>query len=62
VGAVVPTQVEPLREAIVKWLDDDALRAAAAARARPFVFEEYEAQRSAQRWSTHYARIVSAAA
>ena len=62
VGAVVPTQIEPLRDAIVKWLDDDALRADAAARARPFVFEEYEARRSARRWSTHYARIVAAAA
>jgi glycosyltransferase involved in cell wall biosynthesis len=61
VGAVVPTEIEPLRAAIARWLDDDALRLAAARRAREFVFNEFDEARSARRWSSHYARVTAAA-
>ena len=62
VGAVVPTEIEPLRAEIARWLDDDALRLAAARRAREFVFNEFDAPRSARRWASHYARVTAAAA
>jgi glycosyltransferase involved in cell wall biosynthesis len=59
VGAVVPTgKVEPLRDALVRWLDDDAMRADAAARARDFVLAEYDIAHAAQRWTRYYERAI----
>jgi len=56
VGAVVPTQVEPLGRELMRWLGDADLRAAAAGRARAFVWERYDWTKIAQRWVGHYGR------
>jgi glycosyltransferase involved in cell wall biosynthesis len=61
VGGVVPTKVEPLASELVRWLNDDLLRAAAAARARPFVEEHYNWSRIARRWIDHYRAFASSA-
>ena len=58
VGAVVPTRVEPLAAELRRWLSDDALRAAAAERTRPFTRQAYDWQRIARRWAEHYRQIV----
>jgi glycosyltransferase involved in cell wall biosynthesis len=58
VGAVVPTQIEPLAAKLEEWLSNDALRAAAAGRARQFVSEHYDWDRIARRWEGHYAKLT----
>jgi glycosyltransferase involved in cell wall biosynthesis len=60
VGEVVPTAIEPLAAALDRWLGDDALRRAAAARARPFVREAFDWNGIAARWAGHYERLIQA--
>jgi glycosyltransferase involved in cell wall biosynthesis len=54
VGAVVPTNVTALTSELERWLDDAALRQAAAARAIPFVHERYDWAQIARRWVDRY--------
>lgn len=58
VGGVVPAQVEPLAQALRQWLTQPHQRAQAAAKARPFVWEHYDWNRIAQRWVSHYQRLL----
>ena len=58
VGAVVPTKIEPLAIELKRWISDDALRAAAAARAKPFVQEHYNWANIARRWVDHYVALA----
>ena len=58
VGCVVPCSSNKVAEAISEWLADDELRAAAAQRARPFVWDRYGWSSIAQRWKTHYEEIL----
>lgn len=58
VGTVVPTQIQPLADAIGKWLHDVPLRNAAAARSRPFVEQRYDWRQIAGRWRDHYRRLT----
>ncbi len=60
VGGVVPTQVEPLTEALRQWMGDAERRAAAGRRARPFVWERYDWSRIARRWVEHYRSLAGA--
>jgi glycosyltransferase involved in cell wall biosynthesis len=59
VGGVVPTKTEPLAAEMNRWLKDQALRSAAAAKCRPFAWEHYDWRRIAERWAAHYERILS---
>jgi glycosyltransferase involved in cell wall biosynthesis len=59
VGAVVPTKVEPLADAIKRWMSDDSLRRAAAAKAPAFVRERYDWNQIAQRWIGHYEKLAA---
>ncbi len=61
VGQVVPTRVEDLSSQLTRWLGDPVLRAAAAERARPFVWQHYDWQQIARRWVEHYSRLSSSA-
>ncbi len=54
VGDAVPLSVAPLTSALSRWLTDDALREAAARRARPFALETWPWDRIAARWIRHY--------
>jgi glycosyltransferase involved in cell wall biosynthesis len=58
VGGVVPLNVNALSQELVRWLNDDALRNAAAQRARPFVWNRYDWNEIAKRWKQHYEEIV----
>jgi len=62
VGAAVPLNVEALAAELDRWLDDDALRAAAAAKAAPFARDRYDWNAIARRWVGHYRRVAEAAA
>ena len=57
VGAVIPNRVEPLTAELNRWLGDEPLRRAAAARCRPFVAETYDWNAIARRWSGHYGSL-----
>jgi len=59
VGAVVPIDVEKIARELRRWLSDESLRGAAAARARPFVWEHYDRDRIARNWVRHYERVVA---
>lgn len=59
VGAVVPTSVQPLSEALEQWLEDDHLRISAAARCQAFVRQRYDWKQIAQQWCQHYAELIS---
>jgi len=56
VGATVERSPQRLALELDRWLDDDALRQAAAAKARPFVRENYDWNRIAGQWAEHYQR------
>jgi glycosyltransferase involved in cell wall biosynthesis len=60
VGGVVPTRVEPLAVELRRWLTDQTLRDDAAAKCRPFVWQRYDWNAIARRWSDHYHRIAGA--
>jgi glycosyltransferase involved in cell wall biosynthesis len=61
VGAVVVLETSVLSKELARWLTDDDMRAAAAARAKPFVADRYDWHRIAQRWTQHYQRLLVAA-
>lgn len=58
VGAVVPLDVNPLAREIERWLTDHKLRNDAAARARSFAQEHFDARSVAGRWLAHYSRLI----
>lgn len=58
VGAVVPTDIKPLSEAMARMLADHEGRAQAAAKARPFVKRHYDWIEIARRWSERYAALA----
>jgi glycosyltransferase involved in cell wall biosynthesis len=58
VGQVVPLSADILSKELSRWLSDDALRNAAAQRARPFVQSRYDWNEIAERWKRHYEVIV----
>ncbi len=62
VGETVPLSVEPLAAALTRWLRDDAMRKAAAARARPFALATWSWNRIAKSWLGHYASLAARAA
>jgi glycosyltransferase involved in cell wall biosynthesis len=57
VGEVVTTKVEPLTEALCRWISDDTVRDAAAGRAQPYVNAHYDRLAQARRWVEHYQRL-----
>ena len=60
-GAVVPLEVGPLADAIVRWLRDDAGRAAAGRRAADYARRELGWGETARRWVGHYRDLIDAA-
>ena len=58
VGEIVPQELPRLAETLNRWLGDADLRAAAAARSRPFVRDRYDWGRIAQRWAERYERFA----
>lgn len=61
VGGVVPMNVDALANELDRWLDDDALRRAAAERTRPYVWGHFDWRQIALRWHDHYARLIASA-
>jgi len=59
VGGVVPTRVDALADELTRWMNDDALRATAAARTRAFVWARYNWQGIAQHWQECYRRLIA---
>jgi glycosyltransferase involved in cell wall biosynthesis len=57
-GGVARTEVPSLARMIETWLADDSKRAAAAAAARRFVWENFDWNRIARRWDGHYAGLA----
>ena len=58
-GAVVPTQVAPLTDALDIWLDDRNRRRDAGDRARSYVWERFDWREIARRWGDRYQRITA---
>jgi glycosyltransferase involved in cell wall biosynthesis len=54
VGGIVRTDATVLATELRRWMTDDALRKAAAQRARPFVWQRYDWRQIARRWVNHY--------
>ncbi len=61
VGEVVPTSVQPLSDALSRWLNDRSLRESASHRAIEFVAQTFDRHAQAQRWMEHYQRFIAAA-
>jgi glycosyltransferase involved in cell wall biosynthesis len=61
VGAAVPTSVAEVTEAMRKWLSDESMRSAAAARAPGFVRARYDWHQIALHWAAHYAAVAKGA-
>jgi glycosyltransferase involved in cell wall biosynthesis len=59
-GGVVPPEVDALTGEMQLWLNDRSRRAAAAERARSFVWENYDWRRIAERWARHYRNLLPA--
>ncbi|HZZ42808.1 MAG TPA: glycosyltransferase [Tepidisphaeraceae bacterium] len=59
VGAVIPLDIDRLAAELQRWLGDEGLRNRAAGKARPFVWETYDWDRIARRWSEHYINIAT---
>lgn len=59
VGLVVSVNIDSIADALDRYLTDPSSRARAAARARPFVWKNYDRQEIARRWCEHYQRLVS---
>lgn len=60
VGAAVRLDVDELARTLAAWMNNRQQRDAAAAKARPFVWENYDWAVIAQRWANRYAELVSA--
>lgn len=58
VGAVVPTQIDPLAQQLTRWIADESLRGQAAAKAKEFARSRYDWKQIALRWKSHYAAIA----
>jgi glycosyltransferase involved in cell wall biosynthesis len=54
VGQVVPLSTPAVAAAIAQWMKDPAMRAEAAARARPYVWQEFDWDQIGRRWIEHY--------
>jgi glycosyltransferase involved in cell wall biosynthesis len=59
VGGVVPLEIAALARELDRWLDDDAMRHQAAARASGFVRERYDWDKIAGRWLGNYGRVLN---
>jgi glycosyltransferase involved in cell wall biosynthesis len=59
VGGVVPLDSDALARELDRWLDDEPLRRAAAARAPAFVRERYDWDSIARRWVGHYEKVCA---
>lgn len=57
VAAATPPTADAVGRELRRWLDDSAMRTAAAARTRPFVWSRYDWRRIAERWASHYAAL-----
>jgi glycosyltransferase involved in cell wall biosynthesis len=58
VGGVVKTDATLLASELRRWMTDDSLRAGAAERARPFVWQRYDWRQIARRWVNHYHSLL----
>ena len=58
VGAVTGMTIESVAGELRRWLNDPALRAAAASRARPYALKTFDWDNIALRWTEHYRRIT----
>lgn len=61
VGQMTPMDVDAIAAELVRWMTDSALRQAAAAKARPFVWDHYDWNAIARRWVGHYDRLIGRA-
>jgi len=57
-GAVVPTQIEPLADAMNQWLFDKSLRQRAGAAGREYAFQRFSWNAIAARWLKHYKALL----
>lgn len=57
VGAVVPTQIEPLAAALVEWLADAPGRRLAGERARELARQRYDWDQVGRNWVGHYQAV-----
>ena len=60
VGGVAPTKVDALARELDEWLGDEPRRRAAAERARPFVWRNYDWDEIARRWARRYTALSAA--
>jgi glycosyltransferase involved in cell wall biosynthesis len=58
VGGVARLDADDLARELDRWLADDRMRKAAAERARPFAFENFNWTGIAGRWTGHYRRLT----
>jgi glycosyltransferase involved in cell wall biosynthesis len=58
VGGVVKTDANQLASELRRWMTEDAVRQAAAERARPFVWQRYDWRQIARRWVNHYHSLL----
>jgi pyruvate-ferredoxin/flavodoxin oxidoreductase len=57
VGEVVPLSTPAVAAAIARWMSDSKLRADAAGRTRPFVWQEFDWDQIGRRWIDQYASV-----
>ncbi|TVQ51022.1 MAG: glycosyltransferase [Phycisphaerales bacterium] len=62
IGAVVPTEVNALTQALDAWIGDESMRHEAAQRARPFVMDNYDWVQISRRWAEHYRALLNQSA
>jgi glycosyltransferase involved in cell wall biosynthesis len=60
VGEVVPTQADPLADALRRWMSDAGRRRAAGERGPAFVRQRYDWREIARRWLSHYTSLATA--
>jgi glycosyltransferase involved in cell wall biosynthesis len=58
VGGVVPAEMQAVAAELRRWLEDDSLRSAAAAKCRAFAWENYDWSKIAARWKTRYGELI----
>ena len=58
VGEVLALDRAVIADALRRWLDDNALRQAAAQKARPFAAHNFDWNQIAARWREHYSRLL----
>jgi glycosyltransferase involved in cell wall biosynthesis len=57
-GVVRARDIPALSRELKRWMEDDELRRAAAARARPFAAEAFDWSAIARRWAGHYENLI----